>query len=1504
MQRKPISILAMLLFFYLIIISRGWAWTPGIHEGLATTTSDKCVELPKPRGKRCNAFVDEGQFLKQSLRYGSILPDIGNPSDPSHDYNPNFDSTMAQSVSTFYSVPQGSINAGLALQAISNEVSTIQGFLAGINCNSSLEYYRTIWKHFGILSHYPADISVPLHTYCVNINNTRHEGDVDSNGYWYEGLWEHGLKGRFAHRRIESKMAEGINFGALSCNSMPPGEVAANARSDMRSYISNKTLRDYGYLGLMVDYVFGMIDYQFFNGIGQPRANDAVAGILNSWQEALKDFMPPSNCKEEPAGGCGDCGGGTCPPPGGDYPDDTASVSTLSSPPTSEDLLEQAWDRLAAKKNKKSLIWYWMQEYLMEEFYQGNIDEETYQMLAQSYGLTADTASELFYDDYITSPDVAILGKGFALAMSDLLQNKFYEPIRRFTVDDFSPDALKDYPIFIIPSGGLMGLEKSDIFKVKLDEYVKNGGTLIVFSQQHGYEFSALPIPQEADGTYKEVFGYGWTEDQSCFYSAAYIDTWHQILAGQNRSTPNFHMDGYFTSYPSNSTILLRRTANGQPALLMYEYGQGKVIVTSMYSDFALEQNQASSDEISLIRDIINWAKEPDDLQEIRPGQTVTVSLSAKNNTTNDASSVKLSIYSPDRSVLLSEQTMNTPVPAGSSTQLTTQYSTLATASLGIYHIDYTLYDSSGTITQPQAETDSGRFVVSNPPQKPSQTNQMTFSIQSDSQSYLWGTTVTFTITAFNNSAVERTITAKFGGPDYKETSRIMVVPAKGSTIFLYSKAAECDHDHYSQEWGMLWVSFYEGTKQLDSFIRWYPVYPLSANVSVQTDKTIYAKGEPVTITASLKNNIPFAWQPIVQIVVYDPKGIRVFEDSKILTVSPYGTGSVSNSFSVSTDSPIGYYGVSVNVPFRDWYAGYAWRSFEVLQSQISVSPNLPSAFTTGTNTIPFIITNTGKINVSSGTIDLSLKAPDGSIVYSRCQPFSIAVGESKRLDIPISLSNLQLENYVLTYSQSDETRAGKPASVTLSNSYNLNLSLDKPSYKIGEGANVTASITNTGKFLQEASLTLDAPFLAISETKPVTINPSETANIPYSLSLPLTLNQGGPTQVTLTFPSGDQISKGIYLAIKPVKIEQKIIFDKPSYRIRENLGINYTVTNDGNFASPLNVSFTISIPGLNYTHEGSLILEPLKAVEMPLVIPIPETILAGWHNVDAALVLPWGTVTQVAGFVVPESSLTLNYLGTTTPRPGDTMSLTIENTGGVDTTYTTEKLSIIDKQAVEIYHGSVTGTILTGEKRPLVDMQIPPQATNGAGYLQVRIRDSKTGKTAYFDKAIEIAGIIASLQTRTDKSAYLNTEAITGISNLSNGQFGIEGGSLKVSVSKITRSATGQFTQFLPKIEGISFSYPGGVAVAPNSSIYVADTDNHRIQKFDNDGNFIMKWGSEGSGDGQFKYPYGIAIGPDGSVYVADYENNRIQKFDSNGNFITKWGSYCTTDTLSLIHI
>lgn len=88
---------------------------------------------------------------------------------------------------------------------------------------------------------------------------------------------------------------------------------------------------------------------------------------------------------------------------------------------------------------------------------------------------------------------------------------------------------------------------------------------------------------------------------------------------------------------------------------------------------------------------------------------------------------------------------------------------------------------------------------------------------------------------------------------------------------------------------------------------------------------------------------------------------------------------------------------------------------------------------------------------------------------------------------------------------------------------------------------------------------------------------------------------------------------------------------------------------------------------------------------------------------------------------------------------------------------------------------------------------------------------------------------------------------------------------------------------------------FPTMIASDKNSNIYVVDQHNHRIQKFDQNGNFILMWGKQGSGPGEFNFPYGVAIDSKGSVYVSDMNNNRVQKFSSNGTFIAETGSYGT---------
>jgi DNA-binding beta-propeller fold protein YncE len=110
-----------------------------------------------------------------------------------------------------------------------------------------------------------------------------------------------------------------------------------------------------------------------------------------------------------------------------------------------------------------------------------------------------------------------------------------------------------------------------------------------------------------------------------------------------------------------------------------------------------------------------------------------------------------------------------------------------------------------------------------------------------------------------------------------------------------------------------------------------------------------------------------------------------------------------------------------------------------------------------------------------------------------------------------------------------------------------------------------------------------------------------------------------------------------------------------------------------------------------------------------------------------------------------------------------------------------------------------------------------------------------------------------------------------------------------------------------VPGAEAGQFSSPRGMAIAPDGSLYVVDTGNSRIQHLTPHGEVLHVWGTryEGEGiapNGQFKEPWDVAVGEDGSVYVADTWNHRIQKFTAEGEFISAWGSGILSDPENML--
>jgi len=96
-------------------------------------------------------------------------------------------------------------------------------------------------------------------------------------------------------------------------------------------------------------------------------------------------------------------------------------------------------------------------------------------------------------------------------------------------------------------------------------------------------------------------------------------------------------------------------------------------------------------------------------------------------------------------------------------------------------------------------------------------------------------------------------------------------------------------------------------------------------------------------------------------------------------------------------------------------------------------------------------------------------------------------------------------------------------------------------------------------------------------------------------------------------------------------------------------------------------------------------------------------------------------------------------------------------------------------------------------------------------------------------------------------------------------------------------------------KIAGMDLSLPSDVAVVGNK-IYIVDGDNHRILVLNENGKLLFKFGSKGRANGKFFYPVGIFVSQNGDIYVTDTKNYRIQKFNPKGIHLL------TIDSISLI--
>jgi hypothetical protein len=761
---------------------------------------------------------------------------------------------------------------------------------------------------------------------------------------------------------------------------------------------------------------------------------------------------------------------------------------------------------------------------------------------------------------------IGVLSSGWGAGLNYLLGK--YKIATTSVAEDFSmlgssEKSINDLDVLCIGSGGLEEIASSADVREKLASYVFNGGRLIVLAVQRGSSLSALPGG--------EVAGYGWTEDMSCFNAAVYIDTYHQILSSLTGTYADVNVDGYFTKWPDSAKVLLRRTKNGMPAMVAYQFGKGTVIATSMYSDYAYGHNQASEQEENIVRDMVTWASAGSKiLPEFKPGDTASFSFTARNSSGFDAAKLILTTLDPNRN-LVKTDTLVQSIAAGDSLTVSYSFQSDPTSPLGIWQVRYSFFDSIGDTLQ--SEHTGGMFAVSNPSNQVV-SKPITFDVTSDAENYVYGSTGLFTITVWNHTETTRHITVwwsfphnywgtgnpVFGAPGTGEPGhrsalkQTLEVPANGN------KTMTLNVPLYT--WDRLWTDFYdENNKYLGRASRGFLVYNPSCNVTIIPERQEYIPGDTVVLNLDLKNTQMYSSAANVHTIVLNPENSLVWENNVEVDLPSNVSVKRSFSFTLPSGALRGTYTVKTEVSNNGNRGGSSSAFFTVPEPCITLSPLLPAVIRQGDNVLSFSIENCSSSPISGGIMEAKLLYPDGGVALQDTKPFTLDNSGTGSAGFAMHLDRIDFGNYSLSYHATYSGLSSKEVIKSIPSACDIAVTEENPC-QIRKPASFDLDITNAGPF-EYSSIAYEISLPgAESKTGSFRLGAFKNDHIPVSFTIPETWYAGIHNgTVSLTLASGSSVSQDFEINIPWSKVSAA--FDTvSSYQAGQT--ISAFIPNDG----------------------------------------------------------------------------------------------------------------------------------------------------------------------------------------------------------------------------------------------------------------------------------------------------------------------------------------------------
>jgi N-acetylmuramoyl-L-alanine amidase len=980
-----------------------------------------------------------------------------------------------------------------------------------------------------------------------------------------------------------------------------------------------------------------------------------------------------------------------------------------------------------------------------------------------------------------------------------------------FTLNDFSADMVSEHPVLIIPSGQLSLVENDSILKVKLEQYVKNGGTVIVLGQQYGSHIdNVVPVPEG-----ESLHAYGWREDQSCTANATYMASMHPALASQSTRTVAGAVDGYFDIYPSTATVLLRKTANQEPVLLHYPYGQGTVILTSMYTDWGAAHSQASTSELRLVRDLITFAKKPNQtipmhrLTQTEPVQ-INLALKIRNDSEFPTAKAKIKALSPDRKIVLYESEQSLTLTAGAEGDMPISFSVAYTSAVlyGICHVDYELYDAGGNLLQMMSEADTGRFALYPIEINTNTPAQKAAWLTVDTEEAIYGMPITFTLHVSNptDKVIEGSFCYSWGhNPCFN--SFYLSIPA-GQTI---EKKIEVNYFYYEM-YGRFRVFGPEGL-YANKGIRF--VSPQTKSNVSMIGPTALKVGTPFQYSIRSLNQFPQAMD--VNLVLKLMKWTKgQVEDNGYATVATLldttghleKGGSYQNSGSYIPEQFVfsGYYMLRLEVTTPDRVREiYYSPHFSYIRSSMSIGVQpLAGAIEAGYQTISkilipgneypfqFNIANRSAFAIENGKYSVVVSTEQGQEAFRKeIEGLIFTTGESKSLTENIVFHPPLPGIYYVKVLYSDETgTAYNVKSGAYYSGFSSHVSTQQSSIRYGETLRVNIALQGAGTYIINA-LAKDEGF---SQEKTVQLSEENNFSTTEFFDIPALLEnyfKSGPIgqnlQVLVTITNTSAYCEGIPLSricrdsdlisVKrvPLVVYASGTFSTLSAHVGDPLEFTFNMVGTSGFVAPLNGELRVQSSGLAFNETRVVAISPTGNNKFVFSIPLSSTIAAGQYEVTADIIIV-GRSIYSDNYAIKISAPGMKF---STPPPtinaGSELPLDFINDGGKDGVYDIQ-IIVIDAMGRQVAALSRESIGIAAGASHHEALALPAELKSGQYFLQQDVNEKQTGVTASDRGGFSVIGQSLELQAYTLKEKYFDNEPITAKADLTAGGNGAEG--------------------------------------------------------------------------------------------------------------------------------